>query len=412
MKRIITAVVLVALTLTGCNAKAKTAPKATASARLEQTVPPKQETPKPATPPKQEATQLTEPAAPEATEDTAPPAPEVTEEASTKQETTQPPKQEVSTPAAPAKQEQPKPAAPAQPAAPSGSSKSRATCKDTGSSAIWEDPDKDKPQPYEETDPTRQTYMNYLKEDGNPYYFWVEEESMLMYLGHTYGIPLYTSYEIAAACTWSSSDPSVATVNQAGFVEPLKEGTVTVTITHVDPETQIPETRKCEITVRSYPSFTIAELEQRAHEEAKLIADYALNYPGADTDLKKISIAAGLVHEYVKIGRGSSVTKIENGQLVSYSIPGYNQPFGTLVTFHSSCAGDTRALGLVLEYMGFEWYHTNENQWDHQWCVVYNVDGQTAFADSSAYGIVGYGQRQEDRSNWMWYRGGDLVSFS
>jgi len=308
MKRIITAVVLVALTLTGCNAKAKTAPKATASARLEQTVPPKQETPKPATPPKQEATQLTEPAAPEATEDTAPPAPEVTEEASTKQETTQPPKQEVSTPAAPAKQEQPKPAAPAQPAAPSGSSKSRATCKDTGSSAIWEDPDKDKPQPYEETDPTRQTYMNYLKEDGNPYYFWVEEESMLMYLGHTYGIPLYTSYEIAAACTWSSSDPSVATVNQAGFVEPLKEGTVTVTITHVDPETQIPETRKCEITVRSYPSFTIAELEQRAHEEAKLIADYALNYPGADTDLKKISIAAGLVHEYVKIGRGSSVT--------------------------------------------------------------------------------------------------------
>ena len=44
-----------------------------------------------------------------------------------------------------------------------------------------------------------------------------------------------------------------------------------------------------------------------------------------------------------------------------------------------------------LEYMGFEWYQTNENQWDHQWCVVYNVDGQTAFADSSAYGITGSG---------------------
>ena len=85
-------------------------------------------------------------------------------------------------------------------------------------------------------------------------------------------------------------------------------------------------------------------------------------------------------------------------------VPGYNQPFGTLVTFYSTCAGSTRAMGLVLEYMGFEWYHVNENQWSHQWCVVYDVDGQTAFADGSEYGVAGYGERKEDGSNWIWFQ--------
>ena len=112
-----------------------------------------------------------------------------------------------------------------------------------------------------------------------------------------------------------------------------------------------------------------------------------------------IAVAALLVNQYVAEGVSTS------------NVPGYNQPFGTLVTFYSSCAGSTRAMGLVLEYMGFQWYHVNENQWDHQWCVVYDVDGQTAFADGSVYGIAGYGQRQPDGSNWMQYRNGALQPF-
>jgi hypothetical protein len=200
----------------------------------------------------------------------------------------------------------------------------------------------------------------------------------------------------------------VAQVNEYGYVVPLNPGVAILSVSYTDPETQETTTRHCEVTVRNEPVYTMAQLEQRAHEEAKKIADCAMHYEGADSDLERIAVAAGLVHQYVKVSGSSSVTKIVDGEIVSYSIPGYNQPFGTLVTFHSSCAGDTRALGLVLEYMGFQWYHTNANQWDHQWCVVYDVDGQTAYADCSAYGIVGYGQRPENPRDGLVFRSGAL----
>ena len=55
-----------------------------------------------------------------------------------------------------------------------------------------------------------------------------------------------------------------------------------------------------------------------------------------------------------------------------------------------TCAGTTRALGRVLDYMGYSWQHVNENKWSHQWCIV-TMDGQAGYADGMG-GIAGYGE--------------------
>ena len=55
-----------------------------------------------------------------------------------------------------------------------------------------------------------------------------------------------------------------------------------------------------------------------------------------------------------------------------------------------TCAGTTRALGRVLDYMGYGWQHVNENKWVHQWCIM-TMDGQTRYADGMG-GIAGYGE--------------------
>ncbi len=68
----------------------------------------------------------------------------------------------------------------------------------------------------------------------------------------------------------------------------------------------------------------------------------------------------------------------------------YRTAYGVFVTHSASCAGCTRALLLVLEYMGFKnMTHTNENGYTHQW-VILEMDGQKGFADGQV-GMVGYG---------------------
>lgn len=277
---------------------------------------------------------------------------------------------------------------------------SSATCRDTGSNEIWDDPARNQRRKYEETDPSRVEYLEFLADEGNPYTYLFTSVEILMYLGRNYGMPLYTSYEVMAASVWSISDSSVATINQVGFVVPIKEGSAIVTVTYVDPETQETYICECDIYVEKEPEYTYAELEQKAKDEAKAIADYLTNEFTFNSDLELIAAAATVINTYV-----------EKGHATSY-VSGYNQPFGTLITGYSSCAGATRALGLVLEYLGFEWYHVNEGQWSHQWCMVYDVDGQTAFADGSEFGIAGYGERLEDKSNWMCYRYGALQPVS
>ena len=84
----------------------------------------------------------------------------------------------------------------------------------------------------------------------------------------------------------------------------------------------------------------------------------------------------------------------------------YRSPYGVFIAGVYTCAGSTRALGRILDYMGFEWQHTHENQNRHQWCVL-TMDGQTGYADGIA-GIAGYGTM----TNGMTLPDGSMLYFA
>ena len=100
--------------------------------------------------------------------------------------------------------------------------------------------------------------------------------------------------------------------------------------------------------------------------------------PAYTTDLARVTAAAEVVAGYCNAGEyGMDSNKY------------YRSPYGVFVAGVYTCAGSTRALGRILDFMGYSWQHTNENQNRHQWCVL-TLDGQTGFADGMA-GIASYG---------------------
>lgn len=123
-------------------------------------------------------------------------------------------------------------------------------------------------------------------------------------------------------------------------------------------------------------TLTAAEKDKQARAVAKQIADTVMSR-GYSSDIDKVGAAAEIVSSYYYKG----VHK-ESGE-------DYRTPYGVFVKGESSCAGATRALGLVLDYMGYSWKHANENQWTHQWVIV-TMDGQVGYADGQV-GWVGYG---------------------
>lgn len=109
---------------------------------------------------------------------------------------------------------------------------------------------------------------------------------------------------------------------------------------------------------------------------AKMIADSCSN--GMETDLDRVSAAAEVV---------AFICSHDN-----YTMKGdyYDTAYGVFVKGEYSCAGSTRALGLVLDYMGYAWTHENEHLYTHQWNILV-MDGQIGYADGMA-GVAGYGE--------------------
>lgn len=124
-------------------------------------------------------------------------------------------------------------------------------------------------------------------------------------------------------------------------------------------------------------TLTAAEKDSQARAVAQSIAN-SIMAQGYATDLEKVQAAATAVSGYYYQG-----VHVESG-------PDYYTPYGVFIKGESSCAGCTRALGLVLSYMGYSWSHANENQWTHQWVIVNNMDGQVGYADGQV-GWAGYG---------------------
>lgn len=116
--------------------------------------------------------------------------------------------------------------------------------------------------------------------------------------------------------------------------------------------------------------LTYTELKSAAQTIAKRIASEAKKY--SSDKWEQAAYAASAVYSYCS--RSNYTT---NGNF-------YREPWGPFVVGEYSCAGSTRALGMVLEYLNISWTHENENQWTHQWCTI-KVNGVTGWAD----GMIG-----------------------
>ncbi|MBR0150934.1 MAG: hypothetical protein IJP89_06200 [Synergistaceae bacterium] len=127
-----------------------------------------------------------------------------------------------------------------------------------------------------------------------------------------------------------------------------------------------------------YKGLTQAQAEQ-ADREAKRIADYVMSQKSLTLDVQRVKLASGIVARYCK---QAAYGNDENRY--------YRTPYGVFIAGIFTCAGSTRALGRVLDFMGYDWRHVNENQWAHQWCVL-EMDGQEGYADGMV-GLAGYGK--------------------
>lgn len=134
-----------------------------------------------------------------------------------------------------------------------------------------------------------------------------------------------------------------------------------------------------------YKGLTAAQAAQ-ADAVAKAIAEKAMA-EGGETDREKIYYAAQMVDQYVKrCTYGNDDNKY------------YRSPYGVFVEGVFTCAGATRAMGRVLEFMGYKWYHPGENQWDHQWVVV-KMDGEYAWIDVQKIDVfMGFGNHMDNYS--------------
>ena len=220
--------------------------------------------------------------------------------------------------------------------------------------------------------------------------FALEYDQLTMEVGKSYQM-VYTYYGTDPKFTWRSETPEIISVDQTGQITALTEGKGKIVVFSADCGA-----RTCVITVVQ----KILTKDEQARQVAQQIAYVIMNDPTITTDIERVAYATRFVHEYVKMGHTSSFHE------------DCRTAYGVFVAGYSNCVGATKATGLVLEYMGYSWSHVNIGQWGHQWCEVYGVDGQTAWCDGSSYGVVGFGTRQEDGSNWLYMTNqGQLVNY-
>lgn len=128
-----------------------------------------------------------------------------------------------------------------------------------------------------------------------------------------------------------------------------------------------------------YYKYCSQEQANQADAVARNIATRVLSDGSLTTDLDKIRKASSIIYrEYIVNNTyGTDTNKY------------YRGPYGVFIAGIHTCAGGARALGRVLDFMGYDWEHANPNQWTHQWCIV-NMDGQTGYADAMGFGC-GFG---------------------
>ncbi len=220
------------------------------------------------------------------------------------------------------------------------------------------------------------------------------ETSSIPATGHSYG-----SWETSVPATCTSSGTNIRTCKTCGNIErkTVKAtghkygGWVTTRAPSLQPDPEhepfstviLGERQKtcsrCGLSQTESLDFTKEEKLELARVVAQEIVDSVTVW---ESDLDRVSQVAAIVAGYSQSCYYTNEDK------------DYSTAFGVFVKGVYTCAGSTRALGLCLELMGFDWVHANENLNDHQWCKLI-MDGKEGFADGQV-GMVGYGKHPVD----------------
>lgn len=191
--------------------------------------------------------------------------------------------------------------------------------------------------------------------------------------------------------SWKSLDPTVATVDEIGVVTVIGEGVTVITVNdgeHFDScaiQCGTPDSDDPKSILHDLPQEKKAELSQAIAAEIAGVIQ-------GETDLERVAKAATMINEqYV------------GWRFMDDQDPDYRNAYGLFVSGSANCVGTTKALGMILDCWGMDWEHENASEWDHQWCRIYDMDGQVGFGDGGVFGVAGYG----DRETADWYRWDD-----
>lgn len=182
-----------------------------------------------------------------------------------------------------------------------------------------------------------------------------------------------TTTQVTEATTESTTTTAPKKTEKATTTTPKANASVTQKPTEKETKTKATNTKKT--TTKKQEPTTLSAAEK--NRQARAFAEKLAAEIDGDTDLERVSQAAQIVAYY--------------SSKATYTMEGsdYATAYGVFIKGEYSCAGSTRALGMLLECMGYSWKHVNENQYTHQW-IELTMDGQKGWADGQI-GYAGYG---------------------
>ena len=210
-----------------------------------------------------------------------------------------------------------------------------------------------------------------------------KETTALSLSGHNYG-----NWVVTASQTCTTNGTKVRTCSVCGKTESQtipanghqwNNWVVTKEATYESAGSQSRKCSGCGKTENQTIPVRVLTDEDKTAMALVVAKEIAASIPSGEgiSDIDRVSEAAWIVSQYC-----SNCTYTMEGK-------DYRTAYGVFVKGEYSCAGATRALGMVLECMGYEWYHVNEGEYTHQWCRL-KMDGKMGYADGQV-GWAGYG---------------------
>lgn len=195
---------------------------------------------------------------------------------------------------------------------------------------------------------------------------------------------------------------------------------------YVVPRYQKTQTQKDGMSVIPDEIHSNGGMNRRQENEARSVALQLarhvynrVNNFGSGTQIEMVAYATGIVNAYCAAGKELTRDEVEstNNKL-------YRTAYGVFIGHQYTCAGSTRALGLILDYLDQLWYadfqaglkadypplkwvHVNANKWEDQWCQIV-CDNHEAYADPikswAGYGVhPNWGGKRQDFREYYGY---------